>query len=158
MTSIPTNLTRTLNNFDIDVKIVKRIKGDAPALTSRNHDGSYTILLNNQFSFERLQEEYLHELKHIEQQHFELVSADEAEKLVRSDEERLLSEWEDFIDASLEQLYLDYLKLKREVEAIKEVNNWIEGLKKKEHKRRKRKKNEFPDWMVESTRKKLGIK
>lgn len=54
------------------------------ALTKYNPDDSYTILLNALLSQERLEKALLHELRHIEDDHFSFDSVSKAEVAVRS--------------------------------------------------------------------------
>lgn len=46
--------------------IFKDLPTQIKALTVKNRDGSYTIVLNSHFNFEQLQRSFLHELKHID--------------------------------------------------------------------------------------------
>lgn len=88
MTNILTNLTKRLKT-GINTIVVNDLPDDVSAMVTKNLDESYTITLNGSFGLEQLKKAYLHELKHIEDNHFALL-ADEAEKLVRRTEEPTL--------------------------------------------------------------------
>lgn len=81
MKSIP--MTTKIPIERINTILVNKLPDDVPAMVSRNPDDTYTIALNAMYSQERLLAEYLHELRHIEENHFSLKSADVAEKSVR---------------------------------------------------------------------------
>lgn len=169
MKNFQTTTTRTPGtNNDIHVRLVKEIETGAPALVKKNPDESYTILLNNQYSFERLQQEYLHELRHIEENHFDLMSADQAEKQVRGIEQKI--QLKPFFYFMYEALAIGkYLKesfrLRKELEeqqriaaarAKVEVDAWLRDLQRKEQKPRRRRTERTPDW-VKEVRRKVGL-
>lgn len=54
-----------------------------------NNDGSHTIVVNKNISFEQLREELLHELSHIKNNDFAIdLQANMIEKLVRQDKNK----------------------------------------------------------------------
>lgn len=121
MKNTSTLVKKVLKNNEINTVILDRIEGDVPALTSRNPDGSYTIVLNNQYSKERLEQEYIHELKHIQEDHFSLQTADEAEKLVRTEQDV-------YVRLSVIYRFYDAFERKMQLESIKEINEIIRSL------------------------------
>lgn len=58
------------------------------AVTTRNEDGSYTIVMNSRLSYEQQRKSYLHELKHIYNNDFSkenvnIIECDARKKKVR---------------------------------------------------------------------------
>lgn len=95
----------------INTVVVDSLPNDVPAIVSKNQDETYTIALNNSYTFERLQQEYLHELKHIAEKHHDLKTADEAEKRVRTDKEIGFTPISKFPYSLIQALTKEYLQL-----------------------------------------------
>lgn len=70
-----------------------------------NNDGSHTIVVNKNISFEQLREELLHELRHIKNNDFAIdLQANMIEKLVRQDKNN-----HDNIDLESIEVYCHFL-------------------------------------------------
>lgn len=137
----PIQTITTRNSQTINVVIEDHLVADVPALTTKNEDGSYTIALNGKYAFEKLQREYLHELRHIEERHHDLETADLAEKKVRRlPEPKTITFIQIGIDLRI--LYDHYRTFmreeqKREVQAKYEVDQWIRSLESKARRAKK---------------------
>lgn len=83
MMNTQTILTKC-RKIGINTIVLDSLPDDVPAIVSRNPDDTFTIVLNGKYSFDRLRQEYLHELLHIEENHHGLHTADQAEKAVRA--------------------------------------------------------------------------
>ena len=64
---------------DIYVYIVD-LKSSVPEIVTQNPDGSYTVILNARYSYERQMESYRHACRHIERCDFERMEVQEIEK------------------------------------------------------------------------------
>ena len=65
-------------------RIIDFPDGKAKAMVIQDADGNYNIYLNGRLSAEDRLDGYLHELKHIEGDHFELSDVQIAESKVRT--------------------------------------------------------------------------
>ena len=63
---------------DIYVYIVD-LKSSVPEMVTQNPDGSYTVILNARYSYERQRESYRHACRHIERCDFERMEVQEIE-------------------------------------------------------------------------------
>lgn len=61
--------------FGVRVEVID-FKNSVPSAVVPNEDGGYTIFLNSRLCYERMQDAYIHELKHIEQLDFEKENTD----------------------------------------------------------------------------------
>jgi hypothetical protein len=73
---------------DIYVYIVD-LKSSVPEMVTQNPDGSYTVILNARYSYERQRESYRHACRHIERCDFEKMEVQEIEKDAHKQEPRL---------------------------------------------------------------------
>lgn len=73
---------------DIYVYIVD-LKSSVPEMVTQNPDGSYTVILNARYSYERQRESYRHACRHIERCDFEKMEVQEIEKDAHKQENRL---------------------------------------------------------------------
>lgn len=64
---------------DIYVYIVD-LKSSVPEMVTQNPDGSYTVILNARYSYEKQMESYRHACRHIERCDFERMEVQEIEK------------------------------------------------------------------------------
>lgn len=150
--TILTKIPETIN------VVSKDLKKNTPALVKKHTEG-YTIVLNARYSHDRLQEALKHELKHIEEQHFHLPTADHAEKQVRSIPIKNEPTFYLMYEALAIGAYLkeqEELRRKQERYAKREVDKWIENLKSKYKQTERRQKEPAPYWVIE-TRRKLGL-
>ena len=53
------------------------------ALTTKNEDGTYTILLNSRLNYEQQRKSYLHELLHLKNNDFDKEDVDLIERGIR---------------------------------------------------------------------------
>lgn len=82
------------------ILIYQKMPFHVRALTHKNDDGSYTIIINKNISTERQKEAVLHELTHIEGNDFtNEEQADLLEKMLHAQKQNIvdLSEFEFFI-------------------------------------------------------------
>ena len=68
---------------DIYVYIVD-LKSSVPEMVTQNPDGSYTVILNARYSYEKQMESYRHACRHIERCDFERMEVQEIEKETHS--------------------------------------------------------------------------
>ena len=64
---------------DVYVYIVD-LKSSVPEMVTQNPDGTYTVILNARYSYERQKESYRHACKHIERCDFERIEVQEIEE------------------------------------------------------------------------------
>lgn len=152
--TILTKIPETIN------VVSKDLKKNTPALVKKHTEG-YTIVLNARYSHDRLQEALKHELKHIEEQHFHLPTADHAEKQVRSipikNEPTFYLMYEALAIGAYLKEQEELRRTRRAPQAKREVDAWIEELKKKEQKLTKQTRTEHtPGWVIDA-RRKLGL-
>lgn len=59
------------------------------ALTTKNDDGSFTILINSRLNCEQQRKSYLHEIKHIKNNDFDKYNVDSIECQSRKEDEKI---------------------------------------------------------------------